>query len=48
MALQLFDAFGSHDKTLNANMGGHTGVPQHAAEEANRFLARHLLTPSTT
>ncbi|WP_431970108.1 dienelactone hydrolase family protein [Nocardia sp. bgisy134] len=42
MALDLFDAFGSKEKTLNANMGGHTGVPQHAGEEANRFFARHL------
>jgi hypothetical protein len=42
MALELFDAFGSAEKTLNANMGGHTGVPQHAGEEANRFLTRHL------
>jgi hypothetical protein len=27
-ALDLFDAFGSEEKTLHANMGGHTGVPQ--------------------
>ena len=26
-ALDLFDAFGSTEKTLHANMGGHTGVP---------------------
>ena len=42
VALNLFDAFGSKDKTLNANMGGHMGVPQHAGEEASRFFARHL------
>ncbi|MGY1945078.1 dienelactone hydrolase family protein [Nocardia asiatica] len=42
MALDLFDAFGSAEKTLHANMGGHTGVPQYAGEEANRFFARHL------
>jgi hypothetical protein len=41
-ALDLFDAFGSKEKTLHANMGGHTGVPQSAGEEAGRFLARHL------
>lgn len=41
-ALDLFDAFGSPEKTLHANMGGHAGVPQHAADEANRFFARHL------
>lgn len=42
MALDLFDAFGSKEKTLNANMGGHLGVPRHAGEEGNRFFARHL------
>ncbi|MFH8993081.1 dienelactone hydrolase family protein [Streptomyces sp. NPDC017940] len=41
-ALDLFDAFGSKEKTLHANMGGHTGVPQSAGDEAGRFLARHL------
>ena len=45
LALDLFDAFGSREKTLNANMGGHTGVPQHAGEEAIRFLTRHLGSP---
>jgi hypothetical protein len=42
MALDLFDAFGSTEKTLYANMGGHTGVPQFAGEDAVRFFARHL------
>src|SRR3954470_20378159 len=42
MALDLFDAFGSEEKTLHANMGGHTGVPQFAGEDAARFFARHL------
>jgi dienelactone hydrolase len=41
-ALDLFDAFGSKEKTLHANMGGHTGVPQFAGEDAARFFARHL------
>ena len=41
-ALELFDAFGSQEKTLYASMGGHTGVPQHAADDAARFFARHL------
>ena len=41
-ALDLFDAFGSKEKTLNANMGGHTGVPQAAGDAANRFFTRHL------
>lgn len=42
MALDLFDAFASTEKTLCANLGGHTGVPQFAAEDAARFFARHL------
>ncbi|WP_262015473.1 alpha/beta hydrolase [Micromonospora sp. Mcm103] len=42
MALDLFDAFGSAEKTLHANMGGHTGVPWFEGEPANRFFARHL------
>ena len=41
-ALDLFDAFGSEEKTLQANMGGHTGVPLFAAEDAGRFFIRHL------
>jgi hypothetical protein len=42
MALDLFDAFGSTEKTLYANMGGHTGVPPFAGEDASRFFVRHL------
>lgn len=42
MALDLFDAFASTEKTLQANMGGHTGVPPFASEDATRFFARHL------
>lgn len=42
LALDLFDAFGSKEKTLHANMGGHTGVPQFEGGEGNRFFARHL------
>ena len=42
MALDLFDAFGSQEKSLNANMGGHTGVPQHAGEGPTGFFRRHL------
>ncbi|MEU3249826.1 alpha/beta hydrolase [Streptomyces sp. NPDC006997] len=49
-ALNLFDAFGSEEKTLHANMGGHSGVPQHAGDAANRFFTRHLraAAPSRT
>lgn len=41
-ALDLFDAFASNEKTLEANMGGHTGVPAHAGEAAAAFFVRHL------
>ena len=41
-ALELFDAYGSQEKTLQANLGGHTGVPSYAGEDAARFFARHL------
>jgi len=42
MALDLFDAFGSKEKTLHANLGGHTGVPAFEADASARFFARHL------
>ena len=42
MALDLFDAFGTREKTLHANMGGHAGVPPFEGEAGNRFFARHL------
>jgi hypothetical protein len=42
MALDLFDAFGSKEKTLHANMGGHTGIPAFEGPYANQFFARHL------
>ena len=41
-ALDLFDALGSKEKTLHANMGGHTGVPQFEGDDGSRFFARHL------
>lgn len=40
--LDLFDAFGSQEKTLHANMGGHTGTPWFETEDAARFFARNL------
>lgn len=42
MALDLFDAFGSTAKTLQANLGGHTCVPQRAGEDVARLFTRHL------
>lgn len=41
-ALDLFDAFGSKEKALHANTGGHNGIPASEADEGNRFFARHL------
>jgi hypothetical protein len=41
-ALDLFDAFGSREKSLHASMGGHAGVPEFAGDTAALFLARHL------
>ena len=41
--LALFDAFGSTEKTLHANMGGHMGIPAFELESAASFFARHLV-----
>jgi hypothetical protein len=41
-ALDLFDAFGSKEKTLHANVGGHAGTPWFEADDGDRFFARHL------
>ncbi|MGN6132080.1 MAG: dienelactone hydrolase family protein [Nocardioidaceae bacterium] len=42
MALDLFDAFGSEEKALHANMGGHTGVPRYEDDAGIGFFTRHL------
>lgn len=42
LALDVFDAFGSKEKTLHANMGGHTGIPAFEGDDGNRFFGRHL------
>ncbi|WP_405793147.1 dienelactone hydrolase family protein [Streptomyces sp. NBC_01506] len=41
-ALDLFDAFGTKEKTLHANPGGHTGTPWFEVDDGNRFFGRHL------
>jgi pimeloyl-ACP methyl ester carboxylesterase len=41
--LALFDAFGSSEKTLHANPGGHLDVPRFELDSSARFFARHLL-----
>src|SRR6202012_5487599 len=48
-ALDLFDALGSKQKTLHANLGGHTGVPAFEMADTARFFLRHLRpSPSPT
>ncbi|MEU4929556.1 alpha/beta hydrolase [Streptomyces yokosukanensis] len=41
-ALDLFEAFGTKEKTLHANMGGHVGTPWFEVDDGNRFFGRHL------
>lgn len=40
--LALFDAFGSSEKTMHINPGGHVGIPAHEREDFERFFLRHL------
>lgn len=40
--LELFDAFGTEEKTLHANLGGHVGTPWFEGDDAARFFDRHL------
>jgi hypothetical protein len=40
--LDLFDAFGTKEKTLHANLGGHAGTPWFEVDDAARFFTRHL------
>ena len=40
--LDLFDAFGTKEKTLHANLGGHAGTPWFEVDNGARFFARHL------
>ncbi|HEY6932818.1 MAG TPA: alpha/beta hydrolase [Marmoricola sp.] len=42
LALEMFDAFGSQEKALHANMGGHTGVPRHEEGAGVALFTRHL------
>ncbi|MDI5968176.1 alpha/beta hydrolase [Streptomyces sp. SL13] len=41
-ALDLFDAFGTKEKTLHANAGGHADTPWFEVDNGNRFFDRHL------
>lgn len=40
--LDLFDAFGTKEKTLRANLGGHAGTPWSEVDDGARFFTRHL------
>jgi pimeloyl-ACP methyl ester carboxylesterase len=42
LALNLFDAFGTREKTLHANLGGHAGTPWFEVDDGDRFFTRHL------
>lgn len=39
----LFDAFGSKEKTLHLNPGGHLGIPEFERASWERFFVRHLV-----
>ncbi len=40
--LALFDAFGSREKTMHINPGGHVGIPAHERDAWLAFWRRHL------
>jgi pimeloyl-ACP methyl ester carboxylesterase len=40
--IALFDAFGSTEKTLHVNPGGHLGIPEFERASWERFFTRHL------
>jgi dienelactone hydrolase len=40
--IALFDAFGSPEKTMHLNPGGHLGIPNFEGGSWQRFFARHL------
>jgi hypothetical protein len=40
--LDLFDTFGTKEKTLHANLGGHAGTPWFEVDDGARFFTRHL------
>jgi hypothetical protein len=41
--IALFDAFGSSDKSMHINPGGHTDIPAAEVESWDAFFQRHLL-----
>ena len=42
-ALALWDAFGSSEKTMHINPGGHVQVPKFERDASEAFFRRHLL-----
>jgi dienelactone hydrolase len=40
--LALYDAFGSKEKSMHINPGGHVQIPAHERENFERFFLRHL------
>jgi len=42
--LQLWDAFGSTEKTMHINPGPHVGIPAFERDSSAAFFARHLVT----
>lgn len=42
--IALFDAFGSTEKTMHINPGGHLGIPVFERDSWERFYIRHLVT----
>lgn len=42
-ALALWDAFGSKEKTMHVNPGGHVQVPKFERDSSEAFFRRHLL-----
>jgi hypothetical protein len=45
-ALALWDAFGSKEKTMHMNPGGHVAVPRFERDSSELFFRRHLLGAS--
>jgi hypothetical protein len=45
--IALFDSFGSIEKTMHLNPGGHLGIPYFEGASWERFFTRHLAVPAT-
>jgi hypothetical protein len=43
--LALFDAFGSREKSMHVNPGGHVAIPLFERDSAEQFFVRHLGVP---